>query len=75
MELVQESSIIQHKIMIPYGIQGEIEEIGKGKFTVTETITKIRDRQGLLQEIKMLQKWPVRISRPLKKNYRLLNHL
>jgi len=63
---VQESSIIQHKIMIPYGIQGEIEEIYKGKFTVTETITKIRDRQGLLQEIKMLQKWPVRKLRPYK---------
>ena len=63
---VQESSIIQHKIMIPYGIQGEIEEIYKGKFTVIETIAKIKDRQGLLQEIKMLQKWPVRKLRPYK---------
>ena len=63
---VQESSIIQHKIMIPYGIQGEIEEIYKGKFTVIETIAKIKDRQRLLQEIKMLQKWPVRKLRPYK---------
>lgn len=63
---VQESSIIQHKIMIPYGIQGEIEEIGKGKFTVTDTIAKVKELNGLITEIKMLQKWPVRQSRPYK---------
>jgi V/A-type H+-transporting ATPase subunit A len=64
MGTVQESSIIQHKIMVPYGIQGNIEEIYKGKFTVTDTIAKIKDQKGSIQEIKMLQKWPVRESRP-----------
>lgn len=63
---VQESSIIQHKIMIPYGIQGEIEEIYTGKFTVTDTIAKIKEPPGSITEIKMLQKWPVRKSRLYK---------
>ena len=64
---VQESSIIIHKIMIPYGIQGEIKEIYKDKFTVTDTIALIEDREGSIHEIKMLQKWPVRGPRSYKK--------
>lgn len=64
---VQESSIIKHKIMIPYGIQGEIIEIHKDKFTVTDTIALIKDQEGSIHEIKMLQKWPVREPRPYKK--------
>jgi V/A-type H+-transporting ATPase subunit A len=64
---VQESNIVKHKIMVPYGIQGEIKEIHQGKFTVTDTIALIKDREGSTHEIKMLQKWPVRIPRPCKK--------
>lgn len=64
---VQESSIVKHKIMVPYGIQGEIKEIYKDKFTVTDTIALIEDREGSIHEIKMLQKWPVRGSRSYKK--------
>ncbi|KUK56382.1 MAG: V-type ATP synthase alpha chain [Atribacteria bacterium 34_128] len=64
---VQESSIVKHKIMVPYGIQGEIKEIYKDKFTVTDTIALIEDREGSIHEIKMLQKWPVRRPRTYKK--------
>ncbi len=64
---VQESSIVKHKIMVPYGIQGEIKEIYKDKFTVTDTIALIKDQEGSIHEIKMLQKWPVRRPRPYKK--------
>jgi len=64
---VQESSIVKHKIMVPYGIQGEIKEIYKDKFTVTDTIALIKDQEGSIHEIKMLQKWPVREPRPFKK--------
>ena len=64
---VQESSIVKHKIMVPYGIQGEIKEIYKGKFTVTDIIALIKDQEASIHEIKMLQKWPVRGPRPYKK--------
>jgi len=64
---VQESSIVKHKIMVPYGIQGEIKEIYKDKFTITDTIALIKNREGSIHEIKMLQKWPVRRPRPYKK--------
>ena len=64
---VQESNIVKHKIMVPHGIKGEIKEIYKDKFTVTDTIALIKDREGSIHEIKMLQKWPVRSPRPYKK--------
>jgi len=64
---VQESNIVKNKIMVPYGIQGEIKEIYKGKFTVTDTIAIIKDQENSIHEIKMLQKWPVRGPRPYKK--------
>lgn len=63
---VQESRIVKHKIMVPRGIQGEIIEIYKDKFTVIDTIALIKDQQGTIHEMKMLQKWPVRESRPYK---------
>jgi len=64
---VQESNIVKHKIMVPHGIKGEIKEIYKDKFTVTDTIALIKDQEGSIHEIKMLQKWPVRSPRPYKK--------
>lgn len=63
---VQESSIIEHKIMIPHGIKGEIVEISKGNFTVEETIAVVKDEHEKKHTIVMLQKWPVRIPRPYK---------
>ena len=65
--IVQESSIVKHKIMVPPGIQGEVKEIHKGKFTVTDTVALIKDGENTTYEIKMLQKWPVRTPRPHKK--------
>ena len=63
---VQESSIIEHKVMVPYGIKGEIIDISKGNFTVEETIVVIQDEHGNKNNIIMLQKWPVRKPRPYK---------
>ncbi|HLD62497.1 MAG TPA: V-type ATP synthase subunit A, partial [Candidatus Norongarragalinales archaeon] len=57
---VQEKNII-HKILVPPKVEGKIEEIKDGKFTVEETIA-IFDGQKL----KMMQKWPVRTPRPFK---------
>ena len=63
---VQESSIIEHRIMIPFGIKGEIIEISKGNFTVEDTIAVVNDEYGKKHNIIMLQKWPVRKPRPYK---------
>jgi V/A-type H+-transporting ATPase subunit A len=54
-----ERSIV-HKIIIPVGTKGTIQEIRGGDFTVTDPIATIDG-----QEITMMQKWPVRIGRPV----------
>ena len=61
---VEETSVITHKIMIPYGIEGEIKDILSGEFTVDDTIAIVETKDGD-KEITMLQKWPVRKPRPV----------
>jgi V/A-type H+-transporting ATPase subunit A len=64
--IVQETVIVEHRIMVSYGIEGIIEEIYEGEFTVEDTVAKIRKNNGEVVDIKMIQKWPVRRGRPYK---------
>ncbi|MFW9814080.1 MAG: V-type ATP synthase subunit A [Candidatus Thorarchaeota archaeon] len=64
---VPETGIITSKILIPLGVQGEITEIvGKGEYTVDETICKVKDQHGDIHDVMMMQRTPVRIGRPFK---------
>ena len=58
---VQETTLIKHKIMIPSKVSGTVEEIKNGEFTVKDSIARVNGK-----EIKMLQTWPIRQSRPVK---------
>jgi V/A-type H+-transporting ATPase subunit A len=60
---VDETPIVEHRIMVPHGIEGRIKEIREGKFTVEETIAIVETKEGD-REITMLQRWPVRRQRP-----------
>jgi V/A-type H+-transporting ATPase subunit A len=55
---VPERSII-HKIMVPPGISGSVDDIKQGEFTVDDTVAVIGGKA-----VQMMQKWPVRIGRP-----------
>ena len=63
---VQETKVVRQKIMVPYGIEGTIESITGGSYTVEETVAKIRTEDGI-KEVSLMQKWPVRRGRPYKK--------
>ncbi|MGE5613555.1 MAG: V-type ATP synthase subunit A [Bacillota bacterium] len=63
---VQENSIFEHRIMAPVGIEGEIESIYEGEFTVEETVAVVKTADGTTINITMMQKWPVRKARPYK---------
>ncbi len=63
---VQETLVVEHRIMVPHGIKGTIEEIYEGEFTVLEPVAKIRKNNGEIVDIIMMQKWPVRKGRPYK---------
>ncbi len=66
---VQETVLIEHRIMIPYGINGTIKSIEEGSFTVDETVAVVEDAEGKEINLTMLQKWPVRKQRPYKRKY------
>ena len=64
--IVQETPLVEHRIMVPYGISGEIVEIcGECDKTVVDVIAKIKTDKGV-KDVTMMQKWPVRKGRPYK---------
>lgn len=64
---VQETEIIEHRILVPMGIKGRIKKIRGGKAKVEDIIAIIETDEGTEKKISMLQKWPVRKMRPYKK--------
>jgi vacuolar-type H+-ATPase catalytic subunit A/Vma1 len=62
---VQETDVIVHKVMVPPGVEGTVEEISQGDYSVTETVAKISTPGGT-ENVAMLQMWPVRQGRPYK---------
>ncbi len=59
---VPETGIIEHKVMVPYGVSGKIADIKEGKFKVSDVIAII-DTGSQKVEVKLKQEWPVRIPR------------
>ena len=59
---VDETPVVRHKIMVPYGVEAVVTEINGGKFNVTETVAVLDGDK----KVCMLQKWPVRKGRPYK---------
>lgn len=56
---VQETSIVLHKIMVPFGVSGVVKEVKEGEFTIVDTVCVLESGR----ELTMLQKWPVRKQR------------
>ncbi|MDT2686434.1 V-type ATP synthase subunit A [Enterococcus gallinarum] len=63
--VVQETPLLLHKIMVPNGITGRVKEVFAGDFTIDETVYILETPKGE-RSFSMLQKWPVRHSRPVK---------
>jgi V/A-type H+-transporting ATPase subunit A len=59
---VEESSLVNHKIMVPQGINGTIDGLKEGDYTVTDTIATVKTKGGD-EKLQMMQKCPVRNAR------------
>ena len=66
---VQETEVVEQKIMVPPDVKGKVKELKSGEFTVTETIAIIETEKGD-REIQLMQRWPVRKSRPYTEKLR-----
>lgn len=62
---VPETELIEHKVMVPPNLSGTIKEIKSGEFNVDQKIASLETKDGL-KEISMLQRWPIRLPRPIK---------
>ncbi len=67
--IVPETHLIEHRIMVPFGIGGVVKEIRKGEYTVEEPIIWI-EHKGEVKELTMMQKWPVRKPRPYRQRFK-----
>ena len=67
---VPETESVLHKIMVPVGVSGTVEWLAEaGQYNITQPIARIRTADGAVQELTMVQKWPVRVGRPYKKKF------
>ena len=62
---VQETGLIKHKVMVPIGMNGKVDKLKEGDYTVTDKICEIIGSTGSKSDVSMLQYWPVRIARPV----------
>ena len=63
--VVQETSVVEHRIMVPAEYEGEITAIKSGSYTLDETVATLKTENGTVN-LTMLQRWPVRRGRPYK---------
>ena len=62
--IVKENSVVEHRIMVPHGISGVITQIAECDATIEETVCEVKDEQGNIHKLTLMQKWPVRSGRP-----------
>ena len=62
---VQENKVVEHRIMVPFGVEGTVSKIYEGEFTIDEVVCTVKTAKGD-RKLTMTQKWPVRRGRPYK---------
>ena len=63
--IVDETPIVKHKILVPFGVKGKLLTVNEGEYNITETIATVKTENGE-KALCMLTRWPVRKARPYK---------
>ncbi|MDE1825255.1 MAG: V-type ATP synthase subunit A [Candidatus Micrarchaeota archaeon] len=66
---VQETELIKHYIMVPKGVEGTLERIKEGSFTIEEEIAVVRGKSKS-HSLNMIQRRAVRIPQGFKSKFR-----
>lgn len=80
---IQETSLIEHRLMVPFGIEGQVISVSEnGSYSIEDTIVRLKSDEDV-HELKLYQYWPVReprkigermaISKPLVTGQRVLD--
>ncbi len=62
--VVQETPVVEHRIMVPWGISGKVKSIRPGEAKVEDIVCELEAEDGSIHQLSMLQRWPVRQGRP-----------
>lgn len=66
-----ETPLITHKCMIPPDMSGEVVYAARnGKYKVNDIVLKLKLENGDIKELSLVQKWPIKKPRPIKKHLR-----
>ncbi|NLB34926.1 MAG: V-type ATP synthase subunit A [Elusimicrobia bacterium] len=60
---VMETEVVEHRVLVPPGVEGKIKKINSGDYTVDEVVALVETEDGD-EEIRLAHKWPVRTKRP-----------
>jgi V/A-type H+-transporting ATPase subunit A len=65
--VVQETSLIEHRLLVPKGVSGDVVFVKpNGTYGMQEVLVKIKDKNEVIHEINMVQKWPIKEPRPIE---------
>lgn len=62
--VVQETAVVEHRIMVPKGVEGIVKSIEHGSFSVDQVVAVVEGKDGTAHQLTMMQRWPVRSGRP-----------
>jgi len=66
--VVPETRLIEHRLMVPPALSGTVIEVAEdGKYTINDCVVKIKDENDVTHELTLIQKWPIKTPRPIKK--------
>ncbi|MFW5895098.1 MAG: V-type ATP synthase subunit A, partial [Bacillota bacterium] len=65
---IDETGIIEHRLMVPRGLSGTVVDVvDDGDYTSQDTLVKIKDDEGTVHPLTMVQRWPIKTPRPVSK--------
>ncbi len=68
---VAETPLVRHLILVPPGVSGQVHSVvGPGEYTLRQSLAVV-DAPGSQHELAMLQRWPVRVPRPIRERLRI----
>ncbi len=63
---VQETDLIEHRLMVPKGKGGTVIEVADdGNHKARTTMVKTKDSEGNVHELSLVQRWPIKTPRPV----------
>ena len=67
--VLPETPVIEHRVMVPPGLEGLVVAVYEGEFTVDDTVATIEIKSGTgtkQHDMKLAHRWPVRQPRPVR---------